>query len=764
MASKQLVVKAALQYPEGLELGCSPDIRRFKLARENADDKRDLYCRLVDTLSTVFPDILGIDHSLFWKDGEGELVEFSTLGELQAALDAMSDHVLRIYVIVHFDDIEETTETEGQSDPEKASKHVLFARAGRKFRRKVRRRRRTALSDPVVLSKEFRIGARVMIRRLHRTDKNGDEIEIPLQGSASLAEMAPEVQQFIQQIHEEWHSKLTTQRPTVVARRMRMKQRNLPPGLKKDHFLWLLRLMGRWHRRHATQCRAMSGWSSGDTDADESAGEEGEGEAMLRKIQKKKKKQRRDAKKGAKSAAKGADVVEKEEEEDPEQQTLTKEFRQAVRVLMKRIHKKKNPKSADDDQEKATLAALKPEVHSFLQKVADDWHAMLGEKKPRLVAKRMKKRKRTLPADLQREHYLWLCRYFRRWHARNASRCSDMAGWSSGEDGGDLSDDDDDDDDDNEDTSVKEKKKESSSSSSSSGSDSDVDKKKKKAVAKEFVKGTRVLVNRLHNRKGVPGNENSQEEETATLAALSPEIQTFIQNFAENWDKKLSTKSPIIVAKRMQRKERSLPPGTENKHVQFLCRFLTRWHSKHAAFCGAMGSWSSGETGGEGETDGGEERSSLRRRARLTGALDVSTASEQEDTDCVEMACKPVSKEFRTGVRQWLNQLHKPPPATDTAGSKKAKAKDDKEMTTLSPEVQQFLQRFADDWHSKLSCSRPRAVSREMKSLGKGVTLPSRMEREQYSWLCCFMARWHRKHAAKCDVMSGKEMAVGAQD
>jgi hypothetical protein len=74
-------------------------------------------------------------------------------------------------------------------------------------------------------------------------------------------------------------------------------------------------------------------------------------------------------------------------------------------------------------------------------------------------------------------------------------------------------------------------------------------------------------------------------------------------------------------------------------------------------------------------------------------------------------------------------------------------------------EVVEFLKSFSDDWHKKLSAlpkPRPRAVSKELKEAQ--TTLPSRLEREQYRWLCCYMARWHRKHAGKCDVMS-----VGAE-
>ena len=118
----------------------------------------------------------------------------------------------------------------------------------------------------------------------------------------------------------------------------------------------------------------------------------------------------------------------------------------------------------------------------------------------------------------------------------------------------------------------------------------------------------------------------------------------------------------------------------------------------------------------------------------------------------VLQACKPVSKEFRTEVRTAINQLHKKK-KLDGKGDKPRDGKEKATPSTLSPEVLKFLEQVSADWHSRLSHKRPRAVSKEMKEEER--SLPSRMEREQYTWLCCFMARWHRKHAEKCDVMSG---------
>ena len=122
-------------------------------------------------------------------------------------------------------------------------------------------------------------------------------------------------------------------------------------------------------------------------------------------------------------------------------------------------------------------------------------------------------------------------------------------------------------------------------------------------------------------------------------------------------------------------------------------------------------------------------------------------------------ACKPVSKEFRTEIRTAINRLHKTK-KTDGKGDKPKDGKEKASPAALSPEVLKFLEQFSEEWHAKLVHKRPSAVSKEMKEEER--SLPSRMEREQYTWLCCFMARWHRKHAGKCDHMSGRPSVVVA--
>ena len=121
--------------------------------------------------------------------------------------------------------------------------------------------------------------------------------------------------------------------------------------------------------------------------------------------------------------------------------TVPKQFRKYVRISVKQLHKKKgdNPKI----KEKATRAGISQEVLDFVQQFLLEWHAKLSHKRPAAVAKEMmQEEERTLPAGLERDHFLWLCRFMARWHRRHAGKCDIMSGWSSGETTDDTSEDD----------------------------------------------------------------------------------------------------------------------------------------------------------------------------------------------------------------------------------------------------------------------------------------------------------------------------------
>ena len=149
-------------------------------------------------------------------------------------------------------------------------------------------------------------------------------------------------------------------------------------------------------------------------------------------------------------------------------------------------------------------------------------------------------------------------------------------------------------------------------------------------VAKDFRKDVRVMMARLHKKKTTSG------QETTSLAALSPEVQGFIQKLADDWHAMLSKKRPRVVAKKMQKEKRSLPSGLEEDHFRWLCRFMARWHRRHAHKCDVMSGWSSGETGDD--TSGDEDASPRRRgkRGRFGKHGESGGLSESEDTDCLE--------------------------------------------------------------------------------------------------------------------------------
>ena len=80
---------------------------------------------------------------------------------------------------------------------------------------------------------------------------------------------------------------------------------------------------------------------------------------------------------------------------------MSKEYRKGVRLLIKQLHRlqKASGKGGKpkDDQEETTLAALSPEVQAFVRRVFEDWHTKLTQKRPRVVAKKIRREKRTLP-------------------------------------------------------------------------------------------------------------------------------------------------------------------------------------------------------------------------------------------------------------------------------------------------------------------------------------------------------------------------------
>jgi hypothetical protein len=117
---------------------------------------------------------------------------------------------------------------------------------------------------------------------------------------------------------------------------------------------------------------------------------------------------------------------------------------------------------------------------------------------------------------------------------------------------------------------------------------------------------------------------------------------------------------------------------------------------------------------------------------------------------CLCLQCpryQHVPREFRQYVRCSIKLLHK----TDKP-KKVAKLQDKIALSGLAPEVTEFVSQVLLEFHAKLSQKRPCSVVKEMKDEER--VLPDGMERRHFLWLCRFLARWHRRHAGKCDVMA----------
>lgn len=154
-------------------------------------------------------------------------------------------------------------------------------------------------------------------------------------------------------------------------------------------------------------------------------------------------------------------------------------------------------------------------------------------------------------------------------------------------------------------------------------------------VSKEFRKDVRILVNQLHRKKKGGKKGDKPVEEQAALASLSPEVQAFVQELVQDWHTKLAKKPPRMVAKIMKKKGESLPAALDMDHFRFICRFMSRWHRKHAGKCDVMSGWSSGATADDTSAD---ENANEKRRAKRVKRLakQKDAISESEDTDCLE--------------------------------------------------------------------------------------------------------------------------------
>ena len=108
-------------------------------------------------------------------------------------------------------------------------------------------------------SKEFRKAARTFVFKIHQQHVlSNEEFNTTAPQNLSL-----EINNFIRRITDEWHDELAGKKPCLVSKTMSKIIPELPKGINKSHYDWLMRYLARWHRRNAGKCDVMSGWSSG---------------------------------------------------------------------------------------------------------------------------------------------------------------------------------------------------------------------------------------------------------------------------------------------------------------------------------------------------------------------------------------------------------------------------------------------------------------------------------------------------------------------
>lgn len=125
-----------------------------------------------------------------------------------------------------------------------------------------------------------------------------------------------------------------------------------------------------------------------------------------------------------------------------------------------------------------------------------------------------------------------------------------------------------------------------------------------------------------------------------------------------------------------------------------------------------------------------------------------SSSESDSDTDGHHATVKgyKVSAEFRKFVRSSMKLLHK------TKGGQATSSQEKVTLSGLAPEVTDFVRQLLLEWHVKLTHKPPQVVAREMATEER--SLPQGLQQGDFQWLCRFTARWHRRHAAKCDVMA----------
>ena len=107
-----------------------------------------------------------------------------------------------------------------------------------------------------------------------------------------------------------------------------------------------------------------------------------------------------------------------------------------------------------------------------------------------------------------------------------------------------------------------------------------------------------------------------------------------------------------------------------------------------------------------------------------------------------------MSQDFRKAVRNIAMAFHGHQHEKLTLRSNE---ENDSSVALFTP-VLNFVKQFIQNWHDKLVDNNPSIVANQMRSEKKNF--PLGMTQDHFRWLCRFMARWHRRNAGKCNVMS----------
>ncbi|KAL8595791.1 hypothetical protein ACOMHN_012210 [Nucella lapillus] len=458
MSSAYLHVKALL-LREGMEEGVK-EIRRFQVDGEESGGVGG--GRRMQSLLAHIHTVFNVDAAtqrctLYWKDEDGDLIEFSSEEELSHALESMQDGTFRLYVTLTEGDADQPdtsdddpgterrvtfglTPEECCTDPASVTRLACPGRGrghtGRKGERtgcraKDAERNKEFKDVRLQVPAEFRRWVRQYVRAWYT---RGPEAAQKSAQGKKLPEVVPH--DFPLWLHTFLHHH-PLPHPSYPEGEMGVEEMEGEMGVEEMegegleglppvYFRWLTLFLPRFHARFS-RLRAASADSEGEEDGGACC------EGQRRKSHKGHGKHGCHGKKGGKHGGHCSSSESEESDSDMKkaEKQVPKEFRKYARVTVNQLHKNKGNNS--DNKEKATQAGVSAEVQEFVEQTLLEWHAKMANKRPRAVATEMMAGERSLPAGMEVGHFLWLCCFLARWHRRHARKCSVMSGWSSGD-------------------------------------------------------------------------------------------------------------------------------------------------------------------------------------------------------------------------------------------------------------------------------------------------------------------------------------------